>query len=56
MTMLTSVRTLGPVKMLVLRGHHFHDFLDRVPDFRRRLKMIQEARKSKGVGCARGRG
>tara|TARA_B100000780_G_scaffold75534_1_gene50856 strand:+ start:610 stop:744 length:135 start_codon:yes stop_codon:yes gene_type:complete len=44
------------VKMLVLRGHHFHDFLDRVPDFRRRLKMIQEARESKGVGCARVRG
>ena len=44
MTMLTSVRTLGPVKMLVLRGHHFHRFLDRVPDFKRRLKMIQEVR------------
>lgn len=43
---MASVRTLGPVKMLVLRGHHFHDFLDRVPDFRRRLKMIQEVRKN----------
>lgn len=42
--MLTSVRALGPVKMLVLRGHHFHNFLDRVPDFKRRFKMIQEVR------------
>ena len=49
MTMLTSVRTLGPVKMLVLRGHHFHNFLDRVPDFKRRLKMIQKV-------CRPGRG
>ena len=31
---------------------HFHDFLDRVPDFRRRLKMIQEVRNSKGVARA----
>ena len=45
-TYCTSVRTLGPVKMLVLRGHNFHNFLDRVPDFRRRLKRIQQVRKS----------
>ena len=35
--------------MLVLRGHHFHDFLDRVPDFRRRLKMIQKVAQRDGV-------
>ena len=43
------MRTLGPVRMLVLRGHHFHDFLDRVPDFRRRLKMIQKVAERDGV-------
>ena len=41
-----TVRTLGPVKMLVLRGHMFHDFLECVPDFKRRLTQIQEKRKN----------
>ena len=42
--------------MLVLRGHHFHDFLDRVPDFRRRLKMIQKVRVAERDGLGLGLG
>ena len=41
---IATVRTLGPTKLLVLRAPMFHAFLDRVPDFKRKVVEQQGRR------------
>ena len=41
---MAGAHTLGPVKMLVLKGYMFRAFLDRVPDFEERLESEKQRR------------